>query len=199
MMKAGQVLVEEHKVILKVLDCLEKVVRSAEEGEPIEKMDVEEILDFVRNFADKTHHAKEEDRLFVVMEEHGFSRQMGPTGVMLSEHTMGRRCVKEMAEALSGAAEGDGEQRRRFCESARAFLSLLRNHIAKEDHCLFPMAENALAPEERERLYEDFVRIEREAGGKRHEIYIGKAEDLCKKFGVDFDKEEVPLLFKWKM
>jgi hemerythrin-like domain-containing protein len=64
-------------------------------------------VDFVRNFADRCHHAKEEENLFPRMEARGVPRDGGPIGVMLFEHEEGRAYVRAIAGAIDDY-EADG-------------------------------------------------------------------------------------------
>jgi len=185
-MQATQILVEEHNIILKVLECTRKMVTEAEASGKLNADAANTAIDFFRNFADRCHHAKEEDRLFVKMEENGFPRQGGPTGVMLNEHEMGRSFVGGMADAVAGAAEGDREAIQRFAENGYRFIELLSNHIAKENNILFPMADQSLGEAEMAKMLADFKQIEAEAGGNRHAKYIEIARKLCEQYGVPF-------------
>ncbi len=189
-MKATDILVEEHQVIKKVIECLDKISVEAQEQGKLNLQAAQTAVDFFKNFADRCHHSKEEDRLFPVMEENGFLRDGGPTGVMLMEHVAGRSYVKSMRDSMQKASEGDGKAIKVFQENARSFCSLLSEHIQKEDHCLFSMADNALSEEVKEGLFEDFRTIELEAGGQRHARYIQIAKDLCQQYGIEFVAED---------
>ena len=90
-MSAIKILVGEHDVILRMIDVTRRLFADTT---TVNIGHVEQILDFIKNFADKYHHLKEEDVLFVEMEHHGMSRQSGPVGVMLHEHEQGRAYVK---------------------------------------------------------------------------------------------------------
>ncbi len=183
-MKATDILYEEHRIIIKVLECLQEVVAEAEESGKLNADSANQAIDFFRNFADGCHHAKEEDRLFIVMQENGIPREGGPIGVMLMEHDDGRRFVRGMARAVVQASDGDGNAIDQFAENARDFIALLRGHIDKEDQVLFPMAGQVLNEQVAETLLSDFRRIEEDAGGDRHEKYLRIANNLCERYGV---------------
>ena len=183
-MKATDILYEEHRIIMKVLECLQKIVAEAEENNKLNAGSASQAIDFFRNFADGCHHAKEEDRLFIVMQENGIPREGGPIGVMLMEHDDGRRFVRGMARAVVQASDGDGNAIDQFAENARDFIALLRGHIDKEDQVLFPMAGQVLNEQVAETLLSDFRRIEEDAGGDRHEKYLRIANNLCERYGV---------------
>jgi len=137
---ATGVLREEHQLILKVLDVLQRVVEKGQSGEwDVDAM--EECVAFFRLFADLCHHGKEEDLLFPELEDRGMPKDSGPIAVMLFEHRQGRALVAQMAAALDGAHQGATEPLARFENAARAYIQLLRGHIHKEDNVLFNMAD----------------------------------------------------------
>jgi hemerythrin-like domain-containing protein len=183
---ATQVLRDEHQVILAVLDCLTALTDQARQGGELDSDAFRKSVNFIRGFADKWHHAKEEDLLFPALERKGIPKEGGPIGVMLHEHDVGRRHVQRMEEALTGAEAGDESARAALIENASGYVELLRGHIGKEDNILFEMADRALAPDEQARLVEQYGVREREGGGGgTREHYIGIAEKLCAKCGVD--------------
>jgi len=62
---------------------------------------------------------------------------------------------------------------------------LLREHIAKEDHCLFGMADQALSPADQARLLEQFERVESEHMGEgTHQRFLDLANRLAARYGV---------------
>ena len=173
----------EHRVIEKLLDVLEIVLSRIESRETINKEFFDTVIDFARNFIDKCHHGKEEEALFPLLEERGVSREGGPIGVMLFEHELGRDLVKELEDAVKRFYGGDQEATRDFVSAAREYISLLRQHIAKEDNVLFVIADQVIQEDEDTELIEKFERIEIERiGPGKHEEYIRRVEELAEKF-----------------
>lgn len=178
-MRPTEVLMQEHRVIEQVLDCLETIAQRVETGDEIDVDSVYQACDFFCNFADRWHHGKEENCLFPLMEENGFSREQGPTGVMLHEHEEGRRRIRGISAAVEAAAKGE------FVSHALAYVQLLREHIRKEDHCLFEMANQTLSQSEQTRLMESFTHEEQDGmGPDAHEKYLGIAAELAERYGV---------------
>jgi hemerythrin-like domain-containing protein len=178
-MRATDVLMDEHRVIEQVLNCLERLADRCEAGEKLDSTSTLEALAFFRNFADRCHHGKEEEHLFPLLETRGFGRQGGPTGVMLHEHEEGRVLVAAMAKHVQRYAP------RQFVRHARAYIALLREHIRKEDHCLFPMAAGILSGSGAEALAERFEHVENaEMGEGTHEHYLQLANGLADRLDV---------------
>jgi len=184
-MKPTDILSHEHRVIEQVLTCLEKMVQRCDAEGKLEVQPAQDAVEFLRHFADRCHHAKEEDHLFPAMEAKGFSRQGGPTGVMIYEHELARAHVRGMGEAVQAASAGDALALKQFSQHARQYVSLLRQHIEKEDHCLYAMANQAFTEEDQQELLATFEKVEREElGAGTHEKYLDIANELADRFGV---------------
>jgi len=132
------ILSEEHQNILKKIDSIFTECDLLEKGKELEKIFFEKAIDFIKNYADRYHHAKEEDILFKVMLENLGGMHCNPIPVMLHEHETGRHYVKGIEEGLN---ENNKEK---IVGNAREYGSLLQEHIFKEDNILYPMAEEAL-------------------------------------------------------
>jgi hemerythrin-like domain-containing protein len=139
-----RILMDEHRRIERGLDALEAFAAHVQAQAGDERAELARFADFLRGYADRHHHGKEEDILFEHMVEAGFSREDGPIAVMLHEHVEGRGHVGAMRTlAAVDVAWGEGE-RRKVAATARAFVHLLRDHIQKEDQVLYPMARHSL-------------------------------------------------------
>ena len=72
-----------------------------------------------------------------------------------------------------------------FIRNAREYIDLLRDHIRKEDHCLFAMANNAFTEQDQQTLLAAFENVEaKEIGPGVHDKYLKIADDLAKHYGV---------------
>lgn len=183
-MEPTRILSAEHRVIETVIACLERIVEEMQRNCRLDKTSAEAAVDFIRNFADGCHHAKEEDRLFPAMEAKGLPRQGGPIGVMLMEHEQGRAFVRGMVEHLDKAANGDSVALTHFAHNTIGYAGLLRQHIQKEDQILFPLADRILSSEDETLLLNQFDEAEVEAGDGTHERLLKIAETLADRYGV---------------
>jgi len=184
-MKPTEILSHEHRIIEQVLDCLDKMAEECRSAGALDERAARDAIAFFRNFADRCHHGKEETHLFPAMEARGFPRDGGPTGVMLYEHEQGRACVRGMEEAVEAAAAGDPAAQARFVDHATRYVDLLREHIRKEDHCLFAMANQLFGDSDQQQLLDAFTRVEAEdMGAGTHERYLAIANALADRFGV---------------
>ncbi len=168
MSKAIEDMMNEHRLIVQVLGALDTLAHQLQNGETVPRQDVARFATFFREFADRFHHAKEEDRLFVKLGECGFPREYGPVAVMLAEHDMGREHVRALADIGARSGPLDDEERGQVEQHAEEFVPLLVGHIQKEDNILYPMAQRAIPPEELRKVDADCETFEREAVAEGH-------------------------------
>lgn len=184
-MKPTEILKEEHKEIRRMLKILGKMSEKLRSGEKIERNVLEKILEFIKIFADKCHHGKEEDLLFPAMEEAGIPREGGPIGVMLYEHNVGRNAVKGMTEGIEEFYQGNENARKKITENAEIYIELLDSHIYKEDNILYPMADMHLSEEQQKELLEKFEEVEKNIVGEgKHHEFLELLENLEKYFNT---------------
>lgn len=183
-MESTRVLKEEHGGVKIMLGILGKVSGRLESGQTVPREDLDRILEFLKVFVDRCHHAKEEEFLFPELERAGVPREGGPIGVMLSEHEEGREFIRGMGEAAAGLGRGDRGAAQRFVLNARGYTDLLLSHIEKEDEVLFPMADRMLDEAADRRLVEEFGKVEEErVGHGRHEQFHRLMEELQETYG----------------
>ncbi len=179
-MKATEILMNEHRVIERVLDALEIAARRVESGQEVPPEYFLDACDFIAGFADGCHHRKEEGVLFVELAASGMPADQGPIGVMLDEHERGRAFTRAMRAAARKLAEGDPEARRVLVASAKGYVALLRDHITKEDEVLFPMADQLIPHDRHDRVLAGFARVEHlDAGPGAHQKFLDLAERLA--------------------
>lgn len=180
-MIATEALKEDHRLIERMLNVLEKISKKMEGGEDISPDLLKKTSEFISNFADTYHHGKEENILFTTMEERGFPREGGPIAIMLVEHDEGRGYAQNFFTGVEKYASGESEARKTIVENARNYAGLLSQHIQKEDNILYMMANNIIPEDIQRELLNRFDLVEKEKLGERgREYYINLVEDLEK-------------------
>jgi hemerythrin-like domain-containing protein len=164
-MKAIDVLMEEHRVIERVLDSLEAGAKRLARGEPIRPGFFLDVADFATRFADGCHHQKEEGVLFPAMTEHGAPARGGAIEMMLHEHDAGRGYVRQLRDAARQLEAGQTAAVRSLLAAATGYAALLRDHIAKEDEVLFPTAAEMIPESEYAEVMEKFEHVEHDDAG----------------------------------
>lgn len=144
-MDAIKVMNKEHENITKLLKIVRKMSYKILKYEEIDFNDFDLVISFIKNYADKFHHKKEEDFLFNKMVEN-----LGEVAVkvinhgMLVEHEMGRLYLHDLQNALEDLKNGDDEKRLDVIASLISYSHLLERHIDKEDRVIYTFAQREL-------------------------------------------------------
>jgi hemerythrin-like domain-containing protein len=180
-MEATDILMEEHRIIERVLSALENQVQRMKTGSPVRTDFFLDAAAFIRKFVDGCHHRKEEESLFTAIVEGGLSNQTGPIAIILAEHEQGRVFTRALEKAARAVAGGQSAARDDMILNAQAFVALMRQHIRRENDFLFPLAARMIPPDQQAKLSAEFERIEHEEiGAGVHEKYHALAEALEK-------------------
>jgi hemerythrin-like domain-containing protein len=140
-MKCTDILVQEHKIILRALDVLDAMASRIHLDQPVAAEDVDTILHFLRTFADNNHQTKEESALFPELLRTSVANQPALRH-MVYEHDQERSLVEGLEDALLTKRGAE------FVLFANRLTALIRTHIMKEDKILFAVAERSLSAEQ---------------------------------------------------
>ena len=150
----SEILSNEHKNILKFISILENKCFEQKNENKIDIDFFKNAVDFIKNYADGFHHAKEEKIYFIEICEHEASMHCNPVEQMLYEHDTGRNLVKGI---IAGIEKNDKNY---VIENTINYCNLLKDHIFKEDNILYPMADNILTAQVQEEMLEKFAKVE---------------------------------------
>jgi len=161
-------LVDEHVLIKGWIALIPKVVKNidleTEEGGQL----ILEGMDFIRSYADKYHHAKEEEILFKYFDEN-----LDILKVMHEDHTQARGHVRAILEAL------DRKDKAAIAEHLIAYGELLTGHIKKEDEILYPWMDRNLSITQIGELFSKFNEADEQMGYSptKYETFVNNLEE----------------------
>lgn len=148
-MRAIELMKDEHRAIEEVLesfkvalDQLEKRPEAARAGEFLK------FCDFFSLYADRFHHAKEEDTYFQELRKAGVTPEGGPLGVMYEEHEENRRFIRKVRGAAEALRNGDTSRIDELVRAGVGYFYTLRDHIEKEDEAVYEMAYTYLTDDQ---------------------------------------------------
>lgn len=183
-MNCIDILVDEHDNIRKIIKVIRKICFNLTKGMEVPYEDFEKIIDFIRNYADHYHHGKEEDMLFIEMDNE--LQELigeGPIQGMLIEHNFGRGFVIDLQMSLKDHKDGNEEAIVDIIGNAMGYASLLTKHTNKEDNMIYKYATANLKEETLDRLDTEFEEFEScEENIRTREKYVEIANELEEKY-----------------
>jgi hemerythrin-like domain-containing protein len=174
MMPIGPLMVE-HRWIERVISDLHRRLNQSSRR-TIDPLYVDRLVDFLRSYADRCHHGKEEDILFRDLG----AKRLAPALAeimreLTEEHTWARATTKKLVTANASLAAGHTtalDDVRRLLGELAAFYP---EHIRKEDEDFFRPAMTYLTREEQDAMLEEFTGFD---ASLVHERYRRIAEEL---------------------
>ena len=161
----------EHRLIEKMISLISELVDQAESNRTIDPVSIDKAVDFIRTYADKTHHGKEEDILFRDLE--GKKQSSSDATIMeelIEEHKYGRKTVGELVDAKIEYVNGSGEALDTIIEKLEAIVAFYPPHIAKEDKVFFPSSMNYFSEKEKEDMLREFWEFDKEMIHKKYQL-----------------------------
>lgn len=181
-MKPRGPLMIEHRLIEKMLNLTRKELEIIKKDQVVDPVFIDTIVDFIRTYADRTHHGKEEDILFKALESkelHDVDRKK--LQELVDEHVSARQIVKELVEATESYKNGDNKSMGTIIDKLTFLINFYPAHIEKEDKVFFPDTEKYFPPEELDRMLDDFWEFDKKM---IHEKYNKLYDSLSKKYGA---------------
>lgn len=166
----------EHRLIEKMLRLFEGEVKKISESNKIDTVFLDTVVDFIRTYADRTHHGKEEDILFRDLAKKELSSEHARImSELVAEHEYSRETVRKLVEAKEGYLKGE--------DTAQEVITYLKElarfyplHIEKEDkHFFFPCMDY-FTREEQDEMLAEFYEFDR---NMIHEKYRNVVDQIA--------------------
>ncbi len=175
-MKPRGPLMVEHRLIERMLEIVRNRMSVIDEHKSIDSVFIDSVVDFIRTYADRTHHGKEEDILFRDLAK----KNMIPEEVelmkeLIEEHKYARRVVTELVQAKGDYLEGNQNALQIIKGELSALVKFYPEHITKEDKIFFVKTEKYLTDDEQSGMLQEFWEFDRRM---IHDKYKSVVESL---------------------
>jgi hemerythrin-like domain-containing protein len=161
-MQARGPLMIEHRLIERMLSIVKGVLAKIESKNKVDPVFVDVVVDFIRVYADRTHHGKEEDILFRELNNKPLStedRQIMKE--LIEEHVFGRQTTKALVEANTRYLNGDETALTDITANLKTLTEFYPRHIEKEDKVFFPSSRTYFTDEEDQAILAEFWEFDR--------------------------------------
>ena len=173
-MQARAPLMIEHRLIERMIAIIKLILVQIEKEKKVDPIFVDITVDFIRIYADRTHHGKEEDILFRDLEEKELSKEDRQLmNELIEEHVIGRKTTRKLVEANSRYRNGDKSALSEIASNLSLLADFYPKHIEKEDKVFLPAARRYFSEQEDHAMLDKFWEFDRKM---IHEKYISVVE-----------------------
>ena len=175
MQARGQLMIE-HRLIERMLSVIKNILANIESKKNVDPAFVDIVVDFIRVYADRTHHGKEEDILFRELRNKPLSTDdRRVMNELIEEHVFGRQTTKALVDANTRYRNGDETALADIADKLLILIQFYPKHIEKEDKVFFPSSRTYFTDEEDQAMLAQFWEFDRKM---IHEKYKSVVEGL---------------------
>jgi hemerythrin-like domain-containing protein len=177
-MQARGPLMIEHRLIERMLLVIKGVLDKIESNHKVDPVFVDIAVDFIRIYADRTHHGKEEDILFRELNKKALkSEDSQIMKELIEEHIFGRQTTKALVEANNRYRKGDETALADIAANFKTLTEFYPKHIEKEDKIFFPSSRTYFTDEEDQAMLAEFWEFDRNMIHEKYKSLVEGFED----------------------
>jgi hemerythrin-like domain-containing protein len=184
MLPIGPMMVE-HRLIERMIYIIKDELKTIQEKREINPIFIDNAVDFIRTYADQTHHGKEEDILFRYLSKKKMSKEHKKImNELIEEHKFGRKTTKELLEAKEKFILKDKNAINIIIEKLKLLTDFYPKHIEKEDKQFFIPVMEYFTKEEQNAMLKEGQVFDRRMIHRKYNTLLIKYErekDLFKK------------------
>jgi len=139
---------------------------------------IDSLVDFIRTYADQTHHGKEEDILFRELKKKQLSTEHKKImEELIQDHANGRKATSQLEEAKTLYFSGKKEALSVMLEKMEFLVNLYPQHIEKEDQRFFQPVMKYFSPAEQDRLLDEEHLFDRRMIHRKYSQLVSNIEE----------------------
>jgi hemerythrin-like domain-containing protein len=171
-------LMTEHRLIERMLSVIKNALVQIESTNKVDPLFVDAAVDFIRMYADRTHHGKEEDLLFRKLRTRPLSaRDLTIMNELIEEHAFGRATTKALVQANTRYKSGDSSSLAEIAGRLRTLVEFYPKHIEKEDKVFFPAARAYFTEDEDQAMLMEFWEFDRKMIHEKYKAIVQGLEE----------------------
>ncbi len=176
-MQARGPLMIEHRLIERMLAKIQNMLAQVEQTAKIDPSFVDIAVDFIRTYADRTHHGKEEDILFRKLNNKGLSDvDRKVMDELIEEHIYGRKTTKALVEANTSYRNGNSSALGDIATCLRILVDFYPKHIEKEDKIFFPASRAYFSEAEDQTMLAEFLAFDQKMIHEKYKSVVDALE-----------------------
>jgi len=177
-MHAYGLLMIEHRLIERMLLVIKTALSKLEYRHEIDPVFVDIAVDFIRVYADRTHHGKEEDILMRELKKKPLSpKDQVIMNDLIKEHMLVRQTTALISNANDRYRDGDDIALIVIANNLKTLIEFFPKHIEKEDRNFYPASRAYFTDEEDQAMLAEFGELDRKMVYEKYKAVVEKLEN----------------------
>jgi len=153
-------LINEHKKINELLDIMSKIALKIKSKDVFYPNDVEEVVKYLINIIENSHHGKEDDVFYPELISSGIPKETAPLSIINYEHLISVNYLKDISSCVVNCKIGNDFSGELLADSLTNYVIAIKNHIQREEEIVFPIANEVFSIEKQNEILQRFEVIE---------------------------------------
>jgi len=167
----------EHRLIEQMLTVIQRTLEHAGQTQAIDPYFVDTAVDFIRVYADHTHHGKEEDILFRELRKKPLSNEDRLLmDELIEDHIFSRNTTKALVEANMRYRRGSAAALAELLACLKTLVEFYPTHIRKEDDVFFPASRAYFSDQEDQAMLDEFWEFDRKMIHEKYKAVVKEFE-----------------------
>ena len=178
MLPIGPLMIE-HRLIERMIGVMQSEVQRIEKSKKVDSVFIETAVDFIKSYADRCHHGKEEDILFRELKKKNVSVEHKQImDQLVEDHKWGRRTTARLVEANESYRKGDESSLSIITECMRLLVEFYPKHIEVEDKRFFIPVMEYFSKNEKEAMLKEGYEFDQKLIHERYQNIVKWFEEL---------------------
>jgi hemerythrin-like domain-containing protein len=179
MLPIGPLMIE-HRLIERMIEVIGRRVDQMEKENKVDPQFIDLTVDFIRTYADRCHHGKEEDILFRDLLLKPLSREHNKIlEELIEEHRWGRETVSTLVSAKANYLRGEQGALTTIADCLKSLVNFYPKHIEKEDRQFFMPCMQYFSAEEKAAMLEEEWEFDRNLIHEKYRGIVARAEETA--------------------
>ena len=166
----------EHRLIERMISPIRKELSRISEMKEINSDFIDILVDFIRTYADRCHHGKEEDILFRELAKKKMSDEHAAMmKELIRDHIYSRITTRNLEKAKENYINGNAESLKDVSTFLNDLAELYPKHIEKEDKKFFYPSMEYFTQQEQDAMLKEFWEFDRKL---IHEKYAKVLDEM---------------------
>lgn len=168
----------EHRLIERMIKLMDGEVARIKQGGSPDTEFIDKAVDFIKTYADKLHHGKEEDILFRDLSKKDLTPAHRKTmDELVHEHVLGRANTKKLVEGRNKYKAGDNSGIKEILENMEILAKFYPKHIEKEDKHFFLPVMDYFDKQEKDAMLCEFTEFDRKFIHDKYKAVVEEIEN----------------------